>query len=90
MNADWSSLWSSGRSCGAVDDKLVRSATARTPEDTMGLDDKIKNTAQDLTGKGKEAVGKATDDESLEAEGHADQAKADVKKAGEDVKDTFR
>jgi len=56
----------------------------------MGADDKIKNAAQDLTGKGKEAVGKATDNERLEAEGHADQAKAKLKKAGEDVKDAFR
>lgn len=56
----------------------------------MGIDDKIKNAARDLTGKGKEAAGKATDNERLEAEGHADQAKAGAKKVGEDVKDTFR
>jgi uncharacterized protein YjbJ (UPF0337 family) len=55
----------------------------------MGLDDKIKNTAQDLTGKAKEAVGKVTDNEKLEAEGRADQAKASVKKAGENVKDAL-
>ncbi len=56
----------------------------------MGLDDKIKNTAQDLTGKGKEAAGKATDNERLEAEGHKDQTAADVKQAGENVKDAFK
>jgi len=56
----------------------------------MALGDKISNAAQDITGKGKEAVGKATDNESLEAEGHADQAKASAKKAGEDVKDIFK
>lgn len=56
----------------------------------MGMDDKIKNAAQDLTGKGKEAVGKATDNERLEAEGEKDQAAANLKKAGENVKDTFR
>ncbi|MFK4761472.1 CsbD family protein [Microbacterium sp. ZW T5_45] len=55
----------------------------------MGLDDKIKNAAQDIAGKAKEAVGKVTDDEKLEAEGKADQAKADIKKAGENVKDAF-
>ena len=55
----------------------------------MGLDDKIKNTAQDLTGKAKEAAGKLTDNEKLEAEGKVDQAKAAVKKAGEDIKDTL-
>ena len=56
----------------------------------MGMDDKIKNAAQDMTGTGKEAVGKATDNERLEAEGHKDQAAAKAKKVGEDVKDTFR
>ena len=56
----------------------------------MGVDDKMKNAAQDLTGKGKEAVGKATDNERLEAEGDMDQAEAKLKKAGENVKDAFR
>ncbi len=56
----------------------------------MGLDDKIKNAAQDLTGKAKEAIGNATDNDKLAAEGKADQAKADVKKAGENVKDAFK
>lgn len=56
----------------------------------MGLDDKIKNAAQDLTGKGKEAVGKASDNERLEAEGHQDQTEANLKKAGENVKDAFK
>jgi len=56
----------------------------------MGLGDKIQNAAQDLAGKAKEATGKATDNPDLEAEGHGDQAKANVKKAGEDVKDAFK
>ncbi|HEY7719454.1 MAG TPA: CsbD family protein [Pedococcus sp.] len=56
----------------------------------MGLSDKIENTSQDLQGKAKEATGKATDDEQLEAEGKVDQSKADLKQAGEKVKDAFR
>ncbi|MDQ1125328.1 MULTISPECIES: CsbD family protein [Microbacterium] len=56
----------------------------------MGLDDKIKNAAQDITGKAKEAIGKATDNDKLVAEGKADQTKADAKKAGENVKDAFK
>ena len=56
----------------------------------MGMDDKIKNAAQDVTGKGKEAVGKVTDNERLEAEGEKDQAAANMKKAGENVKDAFK
>jgi len=56
----------------------------------MSAGDKIKNAADDLVGKGKEAVGKATDNDKLVAEGKADQAKASVKKTGEDVKDAFK
>ncbi|WP_311258066.1 CsbD family protein [Microbacterium sp. WCS2018Hpa-9] len=56
----------------------------------MGLDDKIKNAAQEIAGKAKEAIGNATDNDKLVAEGKADQAKADVKQAGENVKDAFK
>ncbi|MFY0409684.1 CsbD family protein [Solicola sp. PLA-1-18] len=56
----------------------------------MGLGDKISNAAEDLKGKAKEAVGDAKNDDSLKAEGKADQAKADTKKAGENIKDTFK
>ena len=38
----------------------------------MGLDDKIKNAAQDIAGKAKEAIGNATDNDKLAAEGKAD------------------
>ncbi|WP_345762105.1 CsbD family protein [Diaminobutyricibacter sp. McL0608] len=55
-----------------------------------GLDDKIKNSAENAGGKAKEAAGKATGDESLEAECKGDQAKADLKQAGEKVKDAFK
>ncbi len=56
----------------------------------MGTDDKMKNTAQDLTGKAKEAAGRGTDDERLEAEGRKDQRESDLKQAGEKVKDAFK
>ncbi|MET4097500.1 CsbD family protein [Arthrobacter sp. UYCu712] len=56
----------------------------------MGLDDKIKNTSEKLGGKGKEAAGDATGDDRLKAEGKGDQAKADLKQAGEKVKDAFK
>jgi uncharacterized protein YjbJ (UPF0337 family) len=56
----------------------------------MGADDKARNTAEDLGGKAKEAAGKVTDNERLEAEGQADQVSADVKQAGEKVKDVFK
>jgi len=52
--------------------------------------DKIKNKAEELSGQGKEHVGKATGDEQLEAEGHKDQASGNIKQAGEKVKDVFK
>ncbi len=56
----------------------------------MGLDDKIGNKADELKGHAKEHTGKATDDEQLEAEGKGDQMGADIKQAGEKVKDAFK
>ena len=56
----------------------------------MGADDKIRNAAENLLGKAKEAAGKLTDNEKLEAEGQADQTKAHTKTVGEDVKDVFK
>lgn len=53
----------------------------------MGADDKIQNKAQEFGGKGKEAVGGATGDDRLKAEGQADQSESKVKQAGEKVKD---
>lgn len=55
----------------------------------MGISDKFENEAEKLKGKGKEAVGDATDDEDMEAEGQADQTKANLKQAGENIKDAF-
>ena len=56
----------------------------------MGLGDKLENMKDDMVGKGKEATGKATDDERLEAEGRVEQSEADLKQAGEKAKDAFR
>jgi uncharacterized protein YjbJ (UPF0337 family) len=55
----------------------------------MSAIDKIKNAVEDVEGKAKEALGKATGDHSTEAEGKTDQAKSDLKGAGEKVKDAF-
>jgi uncharacterized protein YjbJ (UPF0337 family) len=56
----------------------------------MSGNDKVSNKIEDLGGKAKEALGKATDDHSTEAEGKRDQAKADLKGAGEKVKDAVK
>ncbi|WAH98549.1 CsbD family protein [Arthrobacter sp. MMS18-M83] len=56
----------------------------------MGADDKIQNAGEKLAGKSKETAGKLTGNERLEAEGKTDQAKSDLKAAGEKVKDAFK
>jgi uncharacterized protein YjbJ (UPF0337 family) len=54
----------------------------------MGLADKAKDKAEELAGKAKAAVGDATDNPDLEAEGRVQESKADLKQAGENVKDS--
>jgi uncharacterized protein YjbJ (UPF0337 family) len=56
----------------------------------MAFGDKIKHAGEEAVGKGKEAVGNATGNESLEAEGQTDQAKANVKQAGDKVSDAAK
>ncbi|GAA1846978.1 CsbD family protein [Pseudonocardia ailaonensis] len=56
----------------------------------MSAKDKLENKAQELKGKAKEATGRATDDPELEADGRTDQMGADVKQAGEKIKDVFK
>ncbi|WP_370969587.1 CsbD family protein [Amycolatopsis sp. cg9] len=56
----------------------------------MSLGDKISNKAEELGGKAKEAAGDATGNEQLQAEGQADQAKAGLKGAVENVKDAAK
>lgn len=56
----------------------------------MSGTDKAKNKLDEMAGKAKEKLGQATDDSSTENEGKADQVKANLKDAGEKVKDAFR
>lgn len=51
---------------------------------------KTPNAAQGVGGKIEEAVGKATGDDSEVAEGEADHASANVKKAGKNTKDVVK
>ena len=53
----------------------------------MGLDDKIKNTTDKLTGAAKEKFGDATGDDEKKAEGQVDQSEADLTQSGEHLKD---
>ena len=56
----------------------------------MSKTDKVKNKIEDLGGKAKETLGKATGDRDTKNEGKADQAKSSLKDAGEKVKDAFK
>lgn len=56
----------------------------------MSAKNKARNTAQASQGKIKEQVGRLSHDRSLQAEGEAQRAKADLKQAGEKVKDAFK
>ena len=51
---------------------------------------KTRNATQKVKGQLKEAAGRVSGDERLEAEGRADKTKANLKQAGEKVKDAFR
>jgi uncharacterized protein YjbJ (UPF0337 family) len=53
------------------------------------MSDKMKHEAEEAIAKAKEAAGKATDDEDLEREGRGEQTKANLKQAGDSVKDAF-
>ena len=53
----------------------------------MSTTDKIKHAIEDVEGKAKEALGRVTGDHQTEAEGRGDQAKADLKSAGDKAKD---
>jgi uncharacterized protein YjbJ (UPF0337 family) len=54
----------------------------------MSFKDRALNRVQTAKGKGKEAIGSVVGNKDLEEQGKVDQAKAGLKKAGEDVKDT--
>ena len=56
----------------------------------MGTDDKARAKTEGAVGKATEGLGKATGDDSMRKEGKAEQSKADLKQAGEKVKDAFR
>ena len=56
----------------------------------MATENKAANKVTEVKGKAKESLGKATGDEELEAEGQGDQAKGNLKQAGEKVKDAFK
>jgi uncharacterized protein YjbJ (UPF0337 family) len=71
-------------------DGRIGGQASRGGDAPVATDDKLRNQGEDLKGKAKERLGRATDDEELEAAGRADQAKAGLKQAGEKVKDAIK
>ena len=55
----------------------------------MGGTDKIRNAAQEAKGQVQETAGRVTGNEDLEAKGQTEQAEANIKQTGEDVKDAL-
>jgi uncharacterized protein YjbJ (UPF0337 family) len=64
----------------AADDRAARRAARN----------KTRNAAHKVKGQVKEAAGRVTGDRRLEAEGRSDKTRANLKQAGEKVKDAFR
>ena len=64
----------------AADDKAAR-RTARN---------KTRNAAQKVKGQVKEAAGRVAGDRRLQTEGRSDKTRANLKQAGEKLKDAFR
>ena len=56
----------------------------------MSGTDKLTNKIEELSGKGKQAVGDATDDKDLQAEGNKEETKSHVTQAAESIKDAFK
>ena len=56
----------------------------------MGADDKTQNKVDEIKGDAKERIGGATGDDEMRREGERDQSKANLKQAGEKVKDALR
>ena len=56
----------------------------------MATEDKAAHKATEVKGDVKESPGKVTGDQELEAEGKGDQAKGNLKQAGDKVKDAFK
>ena len=56
----------------------------------MTIENKLRNKAQYWGGRARETVGRVTGNRRTEYEGQRDQVKANLKDAGEKVKDAFR
>ncbi|GAA1215627.1 hypothetical protein GCM10009632_40570 [Mycolicibacterium alvei] len=91
MGIRWLGVWRmSFPRCVIPVPRTRGTARTRNREKHMSAVDKAKNKAEELAGKAKEKVGQATGDRDTEVEGRKDQAKGNIKQAGEKVKDVFK
>src|SRR5699024_9310750 len=65
-------------------------AETRSRRLAMSADEKFENAKDKLGGQAKEGLGKVTDDKETEAEGKAQQGRADAKDKLEDARDTVK
>ncbi|ONH25383.1 CsbD family protein [Pseudofrankia asymbiotica] len=56
----------------------------------MSMVDKMRNTLQRVTGRGKRTTGRVAGDRDLEARGSMEKSGGDIKQAGENLKDALR
>ncbi len=56
----------------------------------MSFADKFGNKAQEMRGRVKRNSGEVTGNRRMQSEGRADEVKANLKQAGEKLKDAFR
>jgi uncharacterized protein YjbJ (UPF0337 family) len=66
----------------------VKTPTVRSH--TMAAENKAANKVTEVKGKAKKEAGRALGNQQMEAEGKADEAKGNLKQAGEKVKDAFK
>ena len=59
-------------------------------ETVVSFADKVRNKAEELGGRIKRNVGEVSGDWRLQAEGRADEVRANLKQAGEKIKDAFK
>jgi uncharacterized protein YjbJ (UPF0337 family) len=69
---------------------VLDTAPREREEMLMSKRDKARNTAEAAKGKAKRAAGKVTGNPYAQAEGTAEKKKANLKQAGEKLKDTAR
>ncbi|MFI9805566.1 CsbD family protein [Streptomyces sp. NPDC052301] len=56
----------------------------------MSISKKIAHKAEAMKGGAKKTAGRATGSRRLQAEGHGDQVKGNIKQAGAKIKDVFK